>query len=55
MHGKKDNTVPFEMGEALFKLANNPKYNYFVDNDDHMMDFNDDLINSINKFISSLK
>ena len=55
LHGKKDNIVPFEMGEALFKLANNPKYNYFVDNDDHMMDFNDDLINSINKFISSLK
>ena len=54
LHGKKDNIVPFEMGEDLFNLANNPKFNYFVENDDHMMDFNEDLINSINKFISSL-
>ena len=42
------------MGEDLFNLANNPKFNYFVENDDHMMDFNEDLINSINQFISSL-
>ena len=54
LHGKKDNIVPFEMGEDLFNLANNPKFNYFVENDDHMMDFNEDLINSINQFISSL-
>ncbi len=54
LHGRKDNIVPFEMGEELFKLANNPKYNYFIDNDDHMMDFNDDLINSINLFLLSL-
>ena len=54
LHGRKDNIVPFEMGEQLFKLANNPKYNYFIDNDDHMMDFNDDLIDSINSFILSL-
>ena len=54
LHGRKDNIVPFQMGEELFKKANNPKYNYFIDNDDHMMDFNDNLVNSINKFISSL-
>ena len=54
LHGRKDNIVPFEMGEALFKKANKPKYNYFIDNDDHMMDFNDDLINSINQFLLSL-
>ena len=55
LHGRKDNIVPFEMGEQIFKLANNPKYNYFIDNDDHMMDFNEKLINSINSFILSLK
>jgi len=54
LHGKKDNIVPFEMGKDLFNLANNPKFKYFVENDDHMMDFNEDLINSINQFISSL-
>ena len=55
LHGRKDNIVPFEMGEQIFKLANNPKYNYFIDNDDHMMDFNEELINSIKSFILSLK
>ena len=54
LHGRKDNIVPFEMSETLFNQANNPKYSYFVDNDDHMMDFNDDLINSINQFLLSL-
>ena len=54
LHGRNDNIVPFEMGETLFNQANNPKFSYFIDNDDHMMDFNDDLINSINKFVSSL-
>ena len=54
LHGRKDNIVPFEMGEALFKQANKPKYNYFIDNDDHMMDFNEALVNSINQFIKNL-
>ena len=54
LHGRKDNIVPFEMGEALFKQANKPKYNYFIDNDDHMMDFNEALVNSINQFVKSL-
>ena len=42
------------MGEDLFKQANKPKYNYFIDNDDHMMDFNEALVNSINQFVKSL-
>ena len=54
LHGRKDEIVPFEMGETLFKKANNPKFNYFVDNDDHMMNFNEDLVNSINQFVKSL-
>ncbi len=54
LHGRKDKIVPFEMGENLFKKANNPKFSYFVDNDDHMMDFNEDLVNSINQFVKSL-
>ena len=55
LHGRKDTIVPFEMGEELFQKANNPKYNYFIDNDDHMLDFNEELINSIRSFILSLK
>tara|TARA_A100001011_G_scaffold374901_1_gene435860 strand:- start:3656 stop:4456 length:801 start_codon:yes stop_codon:yes gene_type:complete len=51
MHGKKDTIVPFYMGEELFKLANKPKYSYFMDDDDHMMSFNVDLLNKIKNFI----
>ncbi len=54
MHGKNDTLVPFWMGEKLFNLANEPKYSYFPENDDHMMEFNKDLINSIDNFIRSL-
>ena len=54
LHGRKDNIVPFEMGETLYNQANKPKYNYFIDNDDHMMDFNEALVNSINQFVKSL-
>ena len=37
------------------KLNNTKSYNYFIDNDDHMMDFNEALVNSINQFVKSLK
>ena len=47
MHGKKDNIVPFFMGEKLYQMANEPKYKYFSEEDDHMMEFNDDLLNAI--------
>ena len=54
MHGEEDRIVPFRMGKKLYELANEPKYSYFPKNDDHMMEFNKDLINSLNKFIKSL-
>ena len=54
MHGKKDKIVPFEMGQKIYNLSNNPKFNYFNDYDDHMMEYNLDLVNSINSFISIL-
>ena len=47
MHGKKDNIVPFFMGEKLYQMANEPKYKYFSEDDDHMMEFNDDLLSAI--------
>ena len=54
MHGEQDNIVPFWMGEKMFELANEPKYSYFSKYDDHMMDFNNELINSIKLFLKSL-
>ena len=54
MHGKEDKIVPFWMGNKMFELANEPKYSYFSKYDDHMMEFNQELINSLKLFIKSL-
>ena len=52
LHGDKDDVVPFKMGIELFEKANNPKFSYFSDKDDHMMEFNDQLINALRNFLS---
>ena len=52
MHGKKDDIVPFFMGKKLFEKANSPKDSYFTDIDDHMMEFNSQLLNKIKDFIT---
>ena len=54
MHGKKDKIVPFHMGKKMYELANEPKYSYFSEYDDHMMEYDENLLNIIKKFISSL-
>ena len=51
LHGKLDAIVPFAMGEKLYQQANKPKFKYFIDNDDHMMRYDQDLLNEIKKFI----
>ena len=52
MHGKKDDIVPFSMGKELFEKANHPKHSYFTSQDDHMMEFNDEIIVNIKNFIN---
>ena len=54
LHGRKDNIVPFYMGEKIFEMANNPKFKYFTDLDDHMMNFDEKLVNEIDLFIRNL-
>ncbi len=54
MHGKVDNIVPFYMGKKMYELANEPKYSYFSDYDDHMMEYNENLLKVLKEFISSL-
>ena len=51
MHGKKDDVVPFSMGKELYEKANSPKHSYFTSDDDHMMEFNSELLNKIKDFI----
>ena len=54
MHGKVDNIVPFHMGQKMYELANKPKFFYFSEYDDHMMEYNENLLNSLKEFIKSL-
>ena len=52
MHGKKDQIIPFYMGKKLFDSANNPKFFLQIDDDDHMLTFNDSLLLEIKNFIN---
>ena len=54
MHGKKDNIIPQKMGLDIFEKANQPKFNYFPENDDHMLEYNDKLLNNIKLFINKI-
>ena len=54
MHGKMDNIVPQQMGLELFEKANNPKYSYFPEDDDHMMNYDKQLLNEIKLFINKI-
>jgi len=54
MHGESDRIVPFWMGKKMYDLANKPKFSYFPKYDDHMMEYNEKLLNELKKFIRSL-
>ena len=54
MHGERDRIVPFHMGLEVFSEANEPKYSYFPKNDDHMMEYNKNLLDVLNKFLKSI-
>ena len=54
MHGQKDQIVPFWMGKKIYKLANDPKYSYFSEYDNHMMEYNEKLLLALKKYLKSL-
>ena len=54
MHGDKDNIVPFSMGKRMFESFSEPKFSYFKSGDDHMMDFDKELLGNIINFINEL-
>ena len=43
MHGEADKIVPFWMGKKMYEL-NEPKYSYFSEKDNHMMEYNEKMI-----------
>ena len=52
LHGELDTIVPFTMGKKLFEQAKKPKFKYFIDNDNHMMRYDQNLLDELKKFIS---
>ena len=42
------------MGKKVFLEANDPKHSYFPKDDDHMMEFNKNLLGALNKFLQSI-
>jgi fermentation-respiration switch protein FrsA (DUF1100 family) len=54
MHGKMDNIVPQKMGKELFEKANDPKFSYFPDDDNHMIEYTEHLLNKNKKFIEKI-
>ena len=54
MHGKADKIVPFWMGKKMYELANEPKYSYFSEKDNHMMEYNEKMILVLKEYLKSL-
>ena len=52
LHGKNDSLVPFYMGKEIFENLSTVKFNYFVNDDDHMMRFDSSLKNTLHNFIN---
>ena len=54
MHGEVDKIVPFSMGKKIYEMANKPKYSYFTKYDNHMMEYDENLILALKSFLKSL-
>ena len=54
MHCEVDQIVPFSMGKKIYEIANNPKYSYFTKYDDHMMEYDENLVLALKSFFNSL-
>ena len=54
MHGEADKLVPFWMGKKMYELANGPKYSYFTEKDNHMMEYDTKLILVLKEYLKSL-
>ena len=54
MHGEVDKIVPFWMGKEIYNMANEPKYSHFTKYDNHMMQYDESLLITLEKFIESL-
>ena len=54
IHSKVDKIVPYKMGKAMYKLANEPKFFYSQEYGGHMVEYDEKLLLALNEFIQSL-
>ena len=54
LHGEADQIVTFFMGKKMYEKANMPKYSYFTKYDNHMMEYDENLVKALNSFLKSL-
>jgi len=54
MYGEADKIVPFWMGKKIYELANEPKYFYFSEKDNHMMEYNKKTLVILKEYLERL-
>ena len=42
------------MGEKIYELANLPKSSYFVDENEHLVTYDENLMNKMNEFYETI-
>ena len=50
----QDDIVPFRMGEKMYELANSPKSSYFVDENKHLVTYDENLMNKMDEFYETI-
>ena len=53
MHGKVDKIVPYDMGEKMYRLANEPKFFYSQEYGDHMVEYDKELLSTLKKLFKA--
>ena len=51
---RKTTLFLFQWERILFEKANSPKHSYFTSTDDHMMEFNPELLEAIKNFVKNI-
>ena len=45
-----DDIVPFWMGKKMYELANNPKQSYFINENNHLVTYDENLMKNMDIF-----
>ena len=54
MHSIKDDIVPFWMGKKIFELSNEPKMSFFVEDNNHLVTYDESLMKQLKIFYKDL-